>query len=34
MEIPEADEQHTATIPQVYAVHALEGCATFETTAF
>ena len=31
MEIVEADERHIATIQQIYAVHVLEGCATFET---
>jgi len=31
MEIIEADERHIATIQQIYAVHVLEGCATFET---
>ncbi|MCS3432684.1 GNAT family N-acetyltransferase [Klebsiella sp. BIGb0407] len=31
MEIIEADEQHIATIQQIYAYHVLYGTATFET---
>lgn len=31
MEIIEADERHIAIIQQIYAVHVLQGCATFET---